>query len=179
MFRRWAETRMYRKTMRLAISELRRAARTANALEKLQALDNAEQKLKDARWLSPGEDAGRFEAGLGEIERSRKRTLEEAIAGLEQSLEAAGKGAPDSAELLRAAGQLLSFLNHYLPDDSRVELLSGQLVQMGGEQPPYTPVRPLSEAYHRPEPGAGCGAAVGLLLLLTALGITALRRLIT
>ena len=46
MFRRWAETRMYRKTMRLAVGELRRAARTANALAKLHALDNAEQKLK-------------------------------------------------------------------------------------------------------------------------------------
>ena len=179
MFRRWAETRMFRKTMRLAVGELRRAARTANALEKLQALDNAEQKLKDAQWLSPGEDAHRFDAGLGEIERSRKRTLEEAIPAVERLLKAAGEGVADSAELLRAAGQLLSFLNHYLPDNSRVELLSGQFVQMGGEQPPYTPVRPLSEAYHRPEAGAGCGATIGLFLLLTALCITALHRLIT
>lgn len=178
MFRRWAETRMYRKTMRLAVGELRRAARTANALEKLQALDNAEQKLKDARWLSPAEDQGRFDAGLGEIERSRKRTLEEAIPAVERLLEAAGKGVVDSAELLRAAGQLLSFLNHYLPDDSRVELLSGRFVQMGGEQPPHTPVHPLSEAYRRPKAGAGCGAAIGLFLLLTVLSITALHRLI-
>jgi len=179
MFRRWAETRMFRKTMRLAVSELRRAARTANALEKLQALDNAEQKLKDARWLSPAEDQGRFDAGLGEIERSRKRTLDEAVPAVERLLEAAGKGVVDSAELLRAAGRLLSFLNHYLPEDSRVELLSGQFVQMGGEQPPYTPVHPLSEAYHRPEAGAGCGAAIILILLLTALCIAALHRLIT
>ena len=179
MFRRWAETRMYRKTMRLAVGELRRAARTANALEKLRALDNAEQKLKDAQWLSPAEDQSRFDAGLGEIGRSRKRTLEEAIPAVERLLEAAGKGVVDSAELLRAAGQLLSFLNHYLPDDSRVEPLSGRLVQMGCEQTPYTPVRPLSEAYHRPEAGAGCGAAIGLFLLLTVLGITALHRLIT
>jgi len=179
MFRRWAETRMYRKTMRLAVSELRRAARTANALEKLHALDNAGQKLKDAQWLSPAEDQGRFDAGLGEVERSRKRTLDEAVPAVERLIEAAGEGVADPAELLKAAGQLLSFLNHYLPDDSRVELLSGQFVQMGGEQPPYTPVRPLSEAYHRPEAGAGCGAAIGLFLLLTVLCVLALHRLIT
>ncbi|MCJ7750022.1 MAG: hypothetical protein MUQ65_02845, partial [Armatimonadetes bacterium] len=111
--------------------------------------------------------------------RSRKRTLDEAIPAIERLLEAAGKGVVDLAELLRAAGQLLSFLNHYLPEDSRVELLSGQFVQMGGEQPPYTPVRPLSQAYHRPEARTGCGAAIGLFLLLTALSITALHRLIT
>lgn len=179
MFRRWAETRLYSKTMRLAVSELRRAARTANALEKLQALDNAEQKLKDAQWLSPAEDQGRFEAGLGEIERSRKRTLDEAIPAVERLLDAAGKGVVDSTEVLRPAGQLLSFLNHYLPEDSRVEILSGQLVQMGGEQPPYVPVRPLSEIYHRPEAGAGCGAAICLVLLLTAFGIGVLHRLVT
>ena len=49
MFRRWAEDRMYRRTMQLAVSELRRAARTSNALEKLQALDIAEQKLLETR----------------------------------------------------------------------------------------------------------------------------------
>jgi len=169
MFRRWAETRMFRKTMRLAVSELRRAARTANALEKLQALDNAEQKLKDALWLSPSEDQGRFEAGLAEIARSRTRTLAEAIPAVERLLEAVGKGVGDSEELLRAAGQLLSFLNHYLPDDPNVERASAQFVQKGGEQPAYTPVRPLSDVYHRPEAGAGCGAVITVFLLLTVI----------
>ena len=178
MFRRWAETRLYRKTMQLAVRELRRAARTANTLEKLHALDSAEQKLKDAQWLSPGEDERRFDAGLAEIERSRKRTLEEAIPAVERLLGTASDGVADSAELLRAAGLLLSFLNHYLPEDSSVELLSARFLQTGMAQPPYTPMRPLSEAYHRPEAGAGCGAVIGLFLLLTVLCITALQRLL-
>jgi hypothetical protein len=177
MFRRWAETRAYRKTMQLGISELRRAARTANTLEKLQALDNAEQKLKDARWLSPDEDKQRFDAGLTEIERSRKRTLADAIPAVQRLLDAAEQGVADSGELLRAAGILLSFLNHYLPDDSHVELLFGHFLQLGGKQPPYVAVRPLSEGYHRPE-GAGCGAALILALLLSFLPLAVLWRLL-
>jgi len=51
MFRRLAEARMYRKTMQIAVAELRRAARTANVLEKVEALEVAEQKLRDAQWL--------------------------------------------------------------------------------------------------------------------------------
>ncbi len=164
MLRRWAETRMYRRTMQLAVSELRRAARTANALEKLHALENAEQKLKDAQWLSPEEDRHRFEAGLAEIQRSRERTLQEAVAAVERLLEAAEKGLADSSDLLKASGQLLSFLNHYLPEDPKVELLSGRFLQLGGEQPPYVPVPAIAEMYRRPESGPGCGAMIGFLL---------------
>ena len=67
MFRRWAENRMYRRSMQLAVMELRRAARASNLLEKLGALEVAEQKLRDAQWLSPGQDKKRFEAGLKKL----------------------------------------------------------------------------------------------------------------
>ncbi|MCJ7751463.1 MAG: hypothetical protein MUQ65_10275, partial [Armatimonadetes bacterium] len=146
-------------------------------LEKLQALDNAEQKLKDAQWLSPDEDQGRFGAGLGEIERSRKRTLEEAFPAVERLLEAAGKGVVDLAELLRAAGQLLSFLNHYRPDDPRIEALTGKLLQSGGKQPPYEPVRPLAEMYDRSGGVTGCGLLLVLLFLGMIAGILAVYSL--
>jgi len=177
MFRRWAETRMYRKTMQLGIAELRRAARTPNTLEKLQALDNAEQKFKDAQWLSPDEDKQRFEAGLAEIERSRKRTLEDALPAVKRLLDVAEQGIADSAEMLPAAGALLSFLNHYLPEDPRIDALFGRFLQLGGKQPPYTPVRPLSATYHRPA-GTGCGAILTLALSLSFLPLAILWRLL-
>jgi hypothetical protein len=174
MFRRWAEARMYRKTVQLAVSELRRAARTPNALEKLEALETAEQKLKDALWLCPEESKERFEAGLAEIQRSRDRSLKQALPAVERLLDAAesGVGYPDA--ILQPAGRLLAILNHYLPDDAQVDLLSSRLRQLGGKQPPYRPVAPLAEMYHRPEGGAGCGALIGgvvLLLLLTAFSL--------
>ena len=145
MFRRWAEGRMWRRSMQIAVSEMRRAARTPHVLEKLRALDMAEQKLKDAQWLSPDEDTERFQTGVTEIGRSRERTLEEAVSATERLLEAAERGTAEHDDLLRAAGQMLAFLNHYLPDDARVEVLSGRLVQLGGAQPPYEPVKPLTE----------------------------------
>lgn len=175
MFRRWAEGRLYRRSMQLAIGELRRAARTPNVLEKLHALDMAEQKLKDAQWLSPQKDQQRFEAGLGEIERSRGQTLKQAIISVNRLVESAGEEAADRAEMLEAAGQLLSFLNHYLPDDSAVELATARLRELGGEQPAYSPVPPLSEMYHRPERGVGCGAAIGLMALLLLCCATAVQ----
>jgi len=168
MFRRWAETRLYRKTMQVAIAQLRRAARTANVLDKLQALNVAEQKLRDAQWLSPDEDKARFEAGLGEVARSRGQTLDQAIAAAERLLEAAEGKLGEPAAMLRPAGQILSFLNHYLPEDVRVEVLHARLLKLGAEQPPYTPVPALSEMYHLPAGAAGCGSAIGLLALAVA-----------
>lgn len=171
MFRRWAETRLYRKTMQMAVSELRRAARTSNALEKLEALETAEQKLKDAAWLSEEESGERFEAGLKEIERSRGRALrKQAIPAVERLLEAAEKGIADRKVMLEPAGRLLAYLYHYVPDDDKLQELSARFRELGGEQPPYRPVRPLSETYRRPEGGAGCGALIGgvVVLLLVA-----------
>jgi hypothetical protein len=164
---------MWRRTMQIAVSELRRAARTANALEKLRALDIAEQKLKDAQWLSPDENSERFEAGLKEIGRSRERTLEEAVAATERLLEATDNDLGDRGELLRAGGGLLAFLNHYRPEDLQVEVLSGRFVQLGGEQPPYEPVRPLEEMYDRSEGATGCGVLLVLLLLGATAGLVA------
>ncbi len=175
MFRRWAETRLYRRSMQLAVGELRRAARTPNVLEKLHALDTAEQKLKDAQWLSSHEDKHRFQTGLAEIERSRHQTLKQAIISVNRLLESAGEEAADSAEMLKAAGQLLSFLNYYLPDDSAVELATARLRELGGEHPAYSPVPALSEMYHRPKRGVGCGTAIGLIALLALCCATAVQ----
>lgn len=157
---------MYRRSMQLAVMELRRAARASNLLEKLESLDVAEQKLRDAQWLSPGQDKERFEAGLTEVERSREETLKQSIPALSRLLNAAEQDSPERAEVLRAAGLLLSFLNHYAPQEPEVEAASGRLIKLGGEQPVYTPVPALSDMYRRPREGAGCGAAIGLTALL-------------
>jgi hypothetical protein len=170
MFQRWAETRLYRKTMQIAVAELRRAARTANVLEKLEALEVAEQKLRDAQWLSPEEDRKRFDAGVGEITRSRSQTLDQAITAVERLLEAAEGGLGEQAEMLAPAGRILSFLNHYLPEDARVEVLNGRLLRLGGRQPPYTPAPALSEMYRRPAATVGCGSLIGLLALAAVVG---------
>jgi len=178
MFRRWAETRLYRKTMNVAVAQLRRAARTPNVLEKLAALDLAEQKLRDARWLTRDEDGQRLETGVGEIARSRAQTLEQAVGVAERLLEAAEGKLAEPAAMLRPAGRILSFLNHYLPQDARVEVLNARLLRLGGAQPPYTPAPALSEMYRRPAATvglpagrqAGCGSLIGLLALAAVVG---------
>ncbi len=175
MFQRWAETRLYRKTMQLAIAELRRAARTPNVLEKLACLDIAEQKLKDAQWLSPEDDRKRFETGLAELGRSRAQTLEQALVAADRLLTAAEGDPAAPAETLPAAGSILSFLNHYLPEDARVEILNARLLRLGGQQPPYAAPTPLSDMYLRPAGTAGCGSAIGLLVLAFALALLRLR----
>ncbi len=152
MFRRWAEERLYRRTMQVAVAELRRAARAANSLEKLQALEVAEQKLRDAQWLRPETDRARFETGLVEIQHSRKHTLEQALPAVERLLEAAEQGIGEREEMLLAAGRLLALLNHYLPEDSRIEPLNARFLALEGKQQPYVPIPPLSELYHRPPP---------------------------
>ncbi len=157
---------MYRRTMQLAVSELRRAARAPNLLEKLQALDVAEQKLKDAQWLSPDRDKHRFETGLTQTDRSRTQALKQAVLAVNRLLDTAEQDSPERAEMLRAAGLLLSFLNHYVPEEPEVEAASARLIKLGGEQPAYTPVPALSEMYHRSKEGAGCGAAMGIVALL-------------
>jgi hypothetical protein len=154
--------------MQLAVMELRRAARASNLLEKLEALEVAEQKLRDAQWLSPGQDKKRFEAGLTEVERSRGETLEQSLPAVNRLLDTAEEDSPERAEMLRAAGLLLSSLNHYLPEEPEVEAASARLIKLGGEQPAYTPVPALSDMYHRPDQGAGCGAVIGLMALLVA-----------
>jgi hypothetical protein len=170
MFQRWAEERLYRRTMQLAVAELRRAARAANLLEKLQALDTAEQKLKDAAWLRPEAASERFQAGLGEIARSRLKALsEQAPAAVERLLEAAQRNIGDQAVMLEAAGALLTFLFHYLPEDARAQALSARFRELGGKQPPYQPVPPLAEIYHRPHGGLGCGGLIAGLILIAAL----------
>ena len=170
MFRRWAENRMYRNTMVLAVQALRAAARTPNALEKLRLLDTAEQKLRDAHWLRPDLSEDRFEAGLQESARSRQRTLQEqARPAVSRLLEAAEKGVAEKAELLRAAGEIISFLYHYVPDDPETQQLSARFRSLGGEQTPYRPQPALADRYPRPEPGAGCGAVIGGLLILSLL----------
>lgn len=154
MFRRWAEERIYKKTMQVAVAELRRAARTANALEKLVALEIAERKLRDAAWLRPERVSDEYNAGLQEIERSRLRTLrEQAQPAVERLLETAEQGGPAKAIVLEAAAHLLTFLYHYLPEAPEVGALSARFRELGGKQQPYQPIRPLSEVYHRPEPG--------------------------
>jgi len=137
--------------MQLAISHLRRAARTANALEKLHCLEVAEQKLKDAAWLRPEAVSDEFQAGLQEIQRSRVKTLQEqALPAIRRLLEAAEENAQERMAILEAAGQLLSFLNYYLPEEPEAQVLSARFRELGGKQPPYQPIRPLSEMYHRP-----------------------------
>lgn len=193
MFRRWAESRMYRNTMLLAVRALRGAARTPNALEKLRLLDVAEQRLRDAHWLRPDVSKERFDAGLKEIARSRQRTLKEqalpAVGRLlevaeslghaggvphDQAEQATQAGGPpydgaEKGEMLRAAGEILAFLYHYLPDDPETQQLGARFRSLGGEQTPYRPVPALADHYHRPAPGAGCGAVIGGLLVLSFL----------
>ncbi len=165
MLRRWAEARMYRKTMQIAVAELRRAARAPDIVEKLRSLDVAEQKLKDAHWLCPDRGDDRFAAGLRAIERNRSQALvKQAIPSVERLLEAADGGGAEREHALRAAGELLSFLDRYLPQDDRVDTLSAWFRKRGGEGEPYRPVTPLSDVYHRPA-GIGCGATIGGLLL--------------
>ena len=89
MLRRWGEARMYRRTLQIAVAELRNAARTPNALEKLRSLEIAEQKLKDALWLSPTDAKERFESGVEEIGRSRERTLDDSVLAVGRLLDAA------------------------------------------------------------------------------------------
>jgi hypothetical protein len=157
---------MYRKTVQIAVAELRRAARASNVLEKLHSLDLAERKLKDALWLRPEATSDRFATGLQQIQQSRASMLtEQALPGAERLLEEAGKGGPESEQMLRAAGDILAFLDHYLEDDERVDALSARLRGLGGERAPYEPVTPLSQIYHRPAGGAGCGALIGGLLV--------------
>ena len=167
MFRRWAEGRMYRKTVQIAVAELRRAARTSNVLEKLRSLEVAEQKFKDALWLRPEASGDRFATGLEEIERSRHRTLvKQAVPAVERLLDAAEERPAERDDMLRAAGELFSFLDHYLPEDDRVDALEARFRQLGGKRPPYRPVTPLSEIYHRPAAGTGCAALIGGLLIV-------------
>lgn len=167
MLHRWAEGRMYRRTVEVAVAELRRAARSSNVVEKLRALEVAEQKFKDALWLRPEASADHFETGLREIERSRGRMLvKEGLPAVERLLGAAEEGAGEREEMVSAAGELLSFLDHYLPDDERVDVLSARLRELGGERPPYRPVRPLCSIYHRGGAGSGCGTAIGVVLMV-------------
>jgi len=161
---------MYQRTVQLAVSELRRAARASHPLEKLRALEVAEQKLKDALWLCPEESKERFEAGLAEVPRSRTRALrEEALPAVGRLLDAAEKQVSDPEPTLEAAAELLSLLNHYLPEEPQVEELSARLRRLGGRQPDYRGVTPLAEMYHRPEGAAGCGGLIGGLLLALVL----------
>jgi len=163
---------MYRKTVQIAVAELRRAARASNVLEKLHSLDLAEQKLKDALWLRPEATSDRFATGLQQIQQSRASTLtEQALPGVERLLNEAEKGDPESEQMLRAAGDILALLDHYLEDDDRVDALSARLRGLGGERPPYQAVPPLSQIYRRPPAGAGCGALIGGLLGALLVGL--------
>ena len=173
MLRRWGEARMYRKTLQIAVAELRSAARTSNALEKLRSLEVAEQKLKDALWLSPTDARERFESGVEEIARSRERTLNDSALAVARLLDAAQADIGERGVMLEAAGELLSFLNHYRPDDRDVEVLSARFLELGGKQVEYRPVTPLSELYHRPQAGMGCGS-----VLLGAVALAAARYLL-
>jgi len=165
MFRAWAENRMYGNTMRLAVQALREAARTANALDKLRLLDFAEQKLRDANWLRPEVGKEQRELGLEEIARNRQATLrQQAMPAAGRLLEAAEKGVAEKRELLRAAGELLAFLYHYLPEEAETQALGARFRSLGGEQPAYRPIPALADKYHRPEGGVGCGAMIGGLL---------------
>jgi len=104
--------------MQIAVSELRKAARTANALEKLHALDVAEQRLKDAAWLRPDQAGEKSKVGLQEIERSRAAALRElARPAVDRLLDSVEKGSDQREIMLEAVGHLLAFLNHYVPDD--------------------------------------------------------------
>ncbi len=170
MFRAWAENRMYRNTMRLAVQALREAARTANALDKLRLLDLAEQKLRDANWLRPEVGKEPRELGLEEIVRNRQATLrQQAMPAVGRLLEAAEKGAAEKGELLKAAGALLAFLYHYLPEEAEGQALGARFRGLGGEQPAYRRMPALADQYHRPEGGAGCGAVIGGLMVVAGL----------
>jgi len=179
MFRAWAENRMYRNTMRLAVQALREAARTANALDKLRLLDSAEQKLRDANWLRPEVGKEGRELGLEEIARNRQATLrQQAMPAVGRLLEVAGKvgqaGSPpydgaEKGELLRAAGELLAFLYYYLPEEAEVQALGARFRSLGGEQPSYRRTPALADQYHRPEGGVGCGAVIGGLMVVAGL----------
>lgn len=163
---------MYRKTVQIAVAELRRASRASNVLEKLHSLDLAEQRLKDALWLRPDATSDRFATGLQQIQRSRASTLtEQALPAVERLLNEAEKGGAETEQMLRAAGDILVFLDHYMEDDARVDALSARLRGLGGERPPYQPVGPLSQIYHRPAAGAGCGALIGGLLAGVLIGL--------
>ena len=81
----------------------------------------------------------------------------------------------EPAEMLQPAGRILSFLNHYLPEDARVELLNAHLLRLGGEQPPYVSVPALSEMYHRPGAGVGCGSLICLMAAAVAAATVVLR----
>jgi hypothetical protein len=161
---------MYRRTLQIAVAELRNAARTPNALEKLRSLEIAEQKLRDALWLSPKDAKERFESGVEEIGRSRERTLNDSALGVGRLLDAAQANIGERGVMLEAAGELLSFLNHYRPDDSDVEVLSARFRELGGKQVEYRPVTPLSEMYHRPPAGMGCGSVILGAIALAAAG---------
>jgi hypothetical protein len=151
-FRRWAEERIYKKTMQIAVSELRRAARTANPLEKLASLDIAEQKLKDAAWLRPDRVADEYRVGLQQIEQSRLKTLrEQAGSAITRLLGTAERDGATKALVLEAAAHLLAFMYHYLPDEPEVESLGARFRELGGKQQAYRQIRPLSEFYHRVE----------------------------
>jgi len=170
MFRRWAEARMYRRTVQVAVSALRRASRTADAREKLKLLDLAEQKLKDALWLDPEGSQDGFQTGLDEIGRSRRDTLRsQALPAVERLLDAADADLGDRNAFLRPAGELLAFVFYYDPEEAKAQALSARFRQLGGQQPPYQPVTPLREQYHRPRAGVGC--AVLLVGLLAALAV--------
>jgi hypothetical protein len=156
--------------MQIAVSELRRAARTANALEKLRALEVAEQKLNDSVWLRPEASTDQFQAGLQELRRSRMSTLrEQAVPAVERLLEAVEKGLGEREMMLAPAGELLALLYHYLPDEPEVQTLSARFRQLGGKQAPYQPITPLSEMYHRPAHGIGCATLMGGLIILAVL----------
>lgn len=175
MIRRWAEGRMYRRSLQLATGLLRQAARTANVLEKVEALEQAEQKLEDARWLFPEQAGEEFEAGLATIRKSREEALEKhAPPAVERLLTSAEAGGEEREAALAAAGRLLALLSHYRPEDLQTQELSARFRALGVEQPPYRPVRRLCETYHRPTAATGCGSvicalALGLLLFWWAI----------
>jgi len=176
MIRRWAERRMYRRSLQLAAGLLRRAARTANVLEKIEALEQAEQKVKDASWLFPEEAGEEFETTLSTLRKSREEALEKhAPPAAARLLTAAEAGGEEAEAALQAAGRLLARLSHYRPEDLQTQELSARFRALGGERPPYRPVPALSESYHRPSAAAGCGSLVCALvlgLLLVWLAIT-------
>jgi len=138
--------------MQLAVAELRKAARTANALEKLYSLDVAEQRLRDAAWLRPDQAGEKATVGLQEIARSRAAALRE-LAGpaVDRLLGSVEKGGEQREIMLEATGHLLAYLNRYLPDDPDVQAQAARFRQLGGKQQPYVPVQPLSEVYGRLE----------------------------
>lgn len=174
MFHRWAETKLYRRAMKVAVRELRRAARATNVLEKLEALEVVEQRLKDAQWLSREDGGDRFSAGLAEVQHSREQTLHQAAEVVTRLFEGAGSEAGDKEGVLAAAAAILVFLNHYQADDPVVEALTGRLLDLGGKPRSYHRITPLSEVYQPPAAGAGC--ALFLLFLLVGAAVAWLLR---